>query len=138
MAINGNASYTTLTGITVTTTITGASQMRFSYDASNRTARTGYTSSPLLMNILAGDGNKPIYAQFSGALGLYDVVGAITLDTTAPTASVFPSTGVATNMPVRVALTGMSETLSGLNATGHLFTGNGTFIFTYSDLVGHT
>lgn len=35
-------------------------------------------------------------------------------------------------------MTGYSEPLTAINATGHLFTGNGVFTFTYADLAGHT
>jgi polyphosphate kinase 2 (PPK2 family) len=35
-------------------------------------------------------------------------------------------------------VTGFSETITGLNATGNLFTGNGSFIFEFEDLAGNT
>ena len=60
------------------------------------------------------------------------------IDTTKPTTSVKYSTTWATNNDVTVTLTGRSETITGVNTYTHIFTGNGSYTFTFSDLAGNT
>lgn len=61
-------------------------------------------------------------------------------DTTMPTASVIytPVSGTYTSGDVIVTLTWYSEPLYNINATWYTFTGNGTFIFTFSDIGWNT
>jgi hypothetical protein len=61
-----------------------------------------------------------------------------TIDMTKPTASTTPILSSRTSGNVYSSLTGYSEILTGLNATGYLFTGNGSFTFRFSDLAGNT
>jgi len=62
-----------------------------------------------------------------------------TMDKTAPTASVTynPWSWSYTSGNVMATITWFSESITGLNATWHLFTGNGTFLFTFQDLAGN-
>jgi len=62
----------------------------------------------------------------------------IATDVTWPTWYVIYTTTGPTNTDVFASITWFSEEITGLNATGHNFTGNGTFIFTFQDLVGNT
>jgi hypothetical protein len=59
-------------------------------------------------------------------------------DTIPPTATVTYDISTATNHDVVATVTGFSEAVTGLNATGHIFTDNGTFTFTFTDLAGNT
>lgn len=60
------------------------------------------------------------------------------IDKTSPTATITYSTTGRTNQNITGTLTWYSETLTWINATGHLFTGNGTFVFSFQDLAGNT
>ena len=61
-------------------------------------------------------------------------------DTIKPTASVeyIPVHSGWTTGDVEAIVTGFSEPITGLNATGNTFTGNGIFIFSFRDLAGNT
>ena len=59
-------------------------------------------------------------------------------DITPPTATISYSISSWTNQDVIATLTGISETITGLNAASHTFTGNGSFIFTFQDLAWNT
>ncbi len=61
-----------------------------------------------------------------------------TIDKTAPTATISYSPASLTSGNVVAILTWYSKSLTGLNATWHTFTGNGSFTFTFSDLAGNT
>ncbi len=71
-------------------------------------------------------------------------VGSVTatvgniVDGAKPTANVKYSTTGATNSDVVVTLTWRNETLTGVNTYTHIFTGNESFTFTFSDLAGNT
>jgi len=39
---------------------------------------------------------------------------------------------------VIVSITGFNEAITGLNATGFVFTGNGSYVFTFWDLANNT
>ena len=97
------------------------------------------TTKPRILS--GGDGVKIVYMTDKDALenissGYTD---SIILDTQAPTATViYNISGSLTNQNVLATLTGYSEPLTGINATWHLFTGNGVFTFSFSDLAGNT
>jgi hypothetical protein len=61
-------------------------------------------------------------------------------DITKPTATIdyYPTSGSRTSGDVLVVITGFSEPITGLNEVQYLFTGNGTFTFTFEDLAGNT
>lgn len=61
-----------------------------------------------------------------------------TIDTIVPTASVTYSITWTTNQNVVATITGFSEAITWLNATGYTFTVNGTFTFTFEDIAGNT
>lgn len=65
-------------------------------------------------------------------------VNTFVIDTAEPTAQIVYSITGITNQNVNATITGFSETVTGLNAVSHLFTGSGIFVFTFSDLVGNT
>ncbi|MCX6823315.1 MAG: right-handed parallel beta-helix repeat-containing protein [candidate division SR1 bacterium] len=87
-----------------------------------------------------GDGNKRIITQiYSSNYFATHFENDSYLDQTPPTATVeySPISGARTSGDVLAILTGYSEKIVGINFTGHLFTGNGTFTFTFSDLAGN-
>ena len=62
------------------------------------------------------------------------------IDITPPTATVtyVPWSGSVTSGSVVAIVTGFSEPVTGLNATGYTFTWNGSFVFTFLDLAWNT
>ena len=83
-------------------------------------------------NIIASDLSNNTWTALTSYLFLYR-------DTIAPYGvTAFPSTGTWTNGNVYVSLTGGNEPLTGFNATGHLFTGNGSFLFIFHDFANNT
>jgi hypothetical protein len=58
------------------------------------------------------------------------------IDITAPTCSVAYNLGTNTNQDVIASLTDCSETITG-TALSHTFTGNGSYTFNFTDLVGN-
>jgi len=77
---------------------------------------------------------------FSDVIGnTWSTTATVTrIDKIAPTATGSFSTTALTNGTVTVTLTGYSENLTWINTTSHLFTWNGSYIFTFSDLAGNT
>ena len=63
--------------------------------------------------------------------------GWIVVDLTNPTAKVSYSTTWSTTGIVTATLTGRSEAITWINATSHVFNGNGSFIFYFQDLAGN-
>lgn len=64
---------------------------------------------------------------------------SIIKDDIVPTAWVVytPASGTTITGSVRASVTGFSEEITGLNATGYMFTINGTYLFTFYDLAGN-
>ena len=60
------------------------------------------------------------------------------IDKVAPTASVSYNISSTTNQDVIATLTGFSESVTWLNALNYIFTGNGSFTFTFQDIAGNT
>jgi hypothetical protein len=93
IVINGGATYTNTTSVTLTLSATdggsGVYQMRFSNDGSNWSAWETYGVSKA-WTLTAGDGTKTVYVQFRdnalNASGSYS--DTIILDTAAPTGSI--------------------------------------------------
>ncbi len=65
-------------------------------------------------------------------------VTSFTVDITPPTATIIYDITWRTKTDVWTTITGFSDAITGLNATGHFFTGNDTFIFTFYDLANNT
>jgi len=59
------------------------------------------------------------------------------IDTIPPAASIEYSITGLTNQDVLATITGFTETITGLNATDFLFTGNGSFVFSFQDVYGN-
>jgi hypothetical protein len=90
-------------------------------------------------HLFTGNGTFIFYFQdLNWNAGSVTATVANIADTTKPTAMVTYSTTWATNGDVVATLTWRSETLTGINASTHTFTGNWTFTFTFSDLAGNT
>ncbi len=60
------------------------------------------------------------------------------IDTIAPTANILYSKTGVTNNDVIATITWFSESVTNINTTTHLFTGNDSFLFTYQDLEANT
>ncbi|MFA7298684.1 MAG: S-layer homology domain-containing protein [Candidatus Absconditabacterales bacterium] len=115
----------------VIATLTGRSETITGVNAYSHTF-TGNGSFVFTFSDLAGNaGNRT--ATVNNITG-----NIVTGDSIHPTATVSYSTTGATSGDVIVTLTGRSETITGVNAYTHTFTGNGSFIFTFSDLAGNT
>ena len=86
-----------------------------------------------------GNGNFIFYFQdLSWNVGSVTATVNNIIDGSIPSAHLSYSTTWATNGDVIVTLTWRNETLTGVNAYNHTFTGNGSFTFTFSDLAGNT
>ncbi len=91
-------------------------------------------------------GNSVITSVYSGGAcspgnfgcSIYLTVGHFTEFDIKPIASIIYTPATLTNGNVTAILTWYSESLTGINATSHVFTGNGSFTFTFSDLAGNT
>jgi hypothetical protein len=77
---------------------------------------------------------KTVYMWTRDALGNISTEYTDNIVLTPPTASIEYSMTGRTNQDVYATVTGFSEPVTGLNATGHVFTGNGLFTFIFYDL----
>lgn len=103
--------------------------VNFSTGQSTTTLTTTLTQEKTWVSITVSDGILTWIAS-----SLFDV-----RDTTPPTASTInysPSGETISN--VTAVITGFSEPITGVNAASHIFTGNWSFVFTFSDLAGNT
>jgi len=64
--------------------------------------------------------------------------GSFIVDTTVPTAAVAYSTTATTNWNVTATITWLNETITWLSASSYVFTGNWSYVFTFSDLAWNT
>jgi len=92
IVINGDATYTTSTSVTLTLSASdanGVSQMCFSNDGTNWTAWEPYATSKS-WTLTSGDGTKTVYVKFKDSAGNVSSVysDSIILDTTPPTGSI--------------------------------------------------
>ncbi|MCX6823312.1 MAG: myxococcus cysteine-rich repeat containing protein [candidate division SR1 bacterium] len=105
---------------------------------------TGYSEPLTGINatgyLFTGNGSFTFtFLDFGGNTGVATAI-VNRIDKIPPTATILyaPASGSLTSGNVFATLTGYSEPLTGINTTGHLFTGNGTFTFTFLDLAGNT
>ncbi|MCX6823586.1 MAG: S8 family serine peptidase [candidate division SR1 bacterium] len=102
---------------------------------------TGIQTTGISLN-LSGDGAYTIAIStvFSGGKKGTNAYFGLSRDTLPPTANVVysPASGTMTSGNVIATLTGRNEPLFNINTTGHTFTGNDTFVFTFSDIMGRT
>lgn len=91
ITIDSGAAYTVSTTVTVSNTVVGAAEMRYSNDGSSWSSWESYAASKT-WNLTSGDGLKTVYAEFrDAALNVLSVTDNITLDQSPP-ASVAPVT----------------------------------------------
>ncbi len=77
-----------------------------------------------------------IYRDLAGNTGT-TTANVNRIDTTAPTATIIYSLTGTTNQDVVASISGFSEEITGLNTTEYTFTDNGSFDFTYQDMLGN-
>jgi LmbE family N-acetylglucosaminyl deacetylase len=95
MLIDSDNTYTTSTAVTLTSTVTGAADMRFSNDGSTWSAWETYTTTKA-WDLTTGDGLKTVYAQYRDvALNVHQTSDQITLDANAPVGTMKIDNGAA-------------------------------------------
>jgi|Deesub1362A_J573_1020465.scaffolds.fasta_scaffold00688_3 hypothetical protein len=106
IVINGGATYTTSTAVTVSNSITGAVEMRFSVDdGSMWTSWEPYAQSKAL-TLPSGDGTKIVQAQFKDeAQNIYETFDGIILDTALPAVVDYYPVNGSSNVPLNVNIT---------------------------------